>query len=195
MPKPREYTVAFCGRTITLPVVQLEGAPLSIALADTLGDWQLCDTLADCLIERAEARGLTMRGAGALLTAGKAVTLAQCLARRLGIASLAVAEKQAKSFWQDAYVVPSRSITGGRSEQLTLGGRRADMLRGASILVVDDVISTGESIHALTRIAAHYGRVAMVAAPFMEGSDGSLPDAIEGYPAVTLAHLPIWMDE
>lgn len=192
---PTVYTVTIAGRRIDLPVVHLPGTPVRIALADTLGDWQLCDFLAGQLIARAKDDGIALGEVNAVLSAGKAVTLAQCIARMLDIPALAVAEKQPKSFWTDTYTVPSRSITGQQSEHLNIGGRRAEMITDANILVVDDVISTGGSIRALSAIAEHFGRVTAVMAAFVEGEQGNVVSQIEGHPAATLCYLPIWIEK
>lgn len=192
MNHPDTYTASICGHEIILPVVPLQNTSIHIALADTLGDWQLCDLLAGCLLERAAQQGISLQNAGAILSAGKAVTLAESLARKLGTVNVALAEKADKNFWPDTYAVPSRSITSGKDEQLVVGGRRAAMLKSKEILVVDDVISTGQSIRALAQIGAHFGRVMAIAAPFIEGHSVLLPESMDGYPLVTLAGLPIW---
>lgn len=192
---PTVYSVTIAGRRIDLPVVHLPGTPVHIALLDSLGDWQLSDFLAAQLIARAREMGVALDGVDAILSAGKAVTLAQCIARALNIPALAIAEKQPKSFWTDAYAVPSRSITGQQSEHLTIGGRRAEMIADANILVVDDVISTGGSIKALAAIAEHFGRVTAVMAACVEGDQGNVVSQIEGYPAATLCYLPIWIEK
>lgn len=192
MTAPHTYPVTLGGKTIELPVVKLETAPIRIALADTLGDWQLCDFLAECLLNKAKEEGLDTAAVDVILTAGKAVTLAGALARQMGIPDVAVAEKKAKSFWAGTYQVPSRSITGGEPERFVVGGRRAEMMKGKRILVLDDVISTGESIQALISIADHFGTVSMVMAPFVEGDQEAIVTVVKGYPAVTLCYLPVW---
>lgn len=194
MEKPSVFSVSIYGHTIELPVVQLSKSPVSIALADTLGDWRLCDTLADCMMQKAAEMNLDLAQVEVILTAGKAVTLAESLARKLNVTDVSVAEKSVKSFWLETFQVPSKSITGGKTEQLIIGGRRAAMLKGKRILVIDDVISTGESIHALSRIAAHFGEVVVVMAPFVEGDQETVLTQVEGYPAVTLVYLPVWPD-
>lgn len=192
MDAPTTFPVVIGEDTLHLPVVALRGAPIKIALADTLGDLPVCDLLVSRLLHRAKERGVDLASVDVILTAGKAVTLADALARRMGIPQLAVAEKKQKSFWPEAYAVPSRSITGGQTEELTIGGRRAELIRGKRILVIDDVISTGESIHALVQMGEHFGDVVLVMAPFVEGDQGAVVTEVQGRPAVTLAFLPVW---
>lgn len=191
MDTPATYSITIGGHALELPVVKLASAPLSIALFDSLGDIALCDFLAGEMILAARSRGIRLDRQGAILTAGKAVTLAESVARGLGLNGLAVAEKQAKSFWDEPYAVPSRSITGGKQEQLVVGGRRAALLEGKQILIIDDVISTGESIRALIQIANHFGEASLVMAPFVEGGSGGTEEVF-GIPAVSLGNLPVW---
>lgn len=188
---PDNYSVIIDGRELVLPVVPLRGAPIHIALFDSLGDWRLCDFLVGAMLRHAAERGVDLGGVEAILTAGKAVTLGGALARAMGLESLSVAEKIEKNFWQDSFSARSHSITGGQDECLVVGGRRADMLRGRRVLVLDDVISTGRSIRALAKIARHYGTLVAVMAPFVE-DQGALPETVEGAPAITLASLPVW---
>lgn len=188
------YPVTIGERTIELPIVKLSNAPVRIALADTLGDWPLCDFLAEALLAKARQTQVPLEDIQVILSAGKATTLAGSLARKMGISEYAIAEKRAKSFWSDPFGVPAKSITSQQNEQLIIGGRRAAMLKGQKILVVDDVISTGDSIHALIEIAEHYGQVAAVMAPFVEGDQSNVVSRIEGFPAATLTYLPVWPD-
>ncbi|MDL2318429.1 hypothetical protein LJC74_05035 [Eubacteriales bacterium OttesenSCG-928-A19] len=191
MDVPLTFSVQIGGHTLELPVVPLSNAPVSIALFDSLGDLALCDFLAERMIAVTRDRGIELEHIDVILTAGKAVTLAESTARRLGMLEIAVAERQAKSFWPESFGAVSRSITGGKQERLVVGGRRAKLLAGKRILIIDDVISTGESIRALTRIARHYGEPSLIMAPFFEG-DHSGVKLIEGIPAVVLKSLPVW---
>lgn len=191
MATPATYSVLIGKRTLELPVVPLASAPISIALFDSLGDLALSDFLAGEMIAQAQDRGIDLGRIDAILTAGKAVTLAESTARKLGIPELSVAEKQPKNYWSDAFGVPLRSITGGRQEQLVVGGRRVKLLEGKRILLIDDVISTGGSIRGLIQIAKHFGEAALVMVPFVEG--GSVEGtAVEGIPLVALGSLPVW---
>lgn len=191
MDLPSVFPVLVGGRTLEFPVVPLANAPISIALFDSQGDLALCDFLAEQLVATARGQGHDLDTLDVILTAGKAITLAEATARRLGIAQLSIAEKQVKNFWPTSFGIPSRSITGGKQERLVVGGRRAEMLQGKRILVIDDVISTGESIRALTGIARHFGEACLVMAPFAEGDTSALR-SVDGVPAVVLASLPVW---
>ena len=52
-----------------------------------------------------------------------------------------------------------RSITTNREQTLYLDGADAELMRGKRILIVDDVISTGESLHALEALVEKAGGI------------------------------------
>ena len=52
-----------------------------------------------------------------------------------------------------------RSITTARQQTLYLDGADAALMKGKRILIVDDVISTGESLHALEALVEKSGGI------------------------------------
>ena len=70
-----------------------------------------------------------------------------------------------------------RSITTQHDQDLYLSGEEADKIRGKKILIVDDVISTGESLHALEELVEKAGgTVAGRMAVLAEGEAQNRPD-------------------
>ena len=63
-----------------------------------------------------------------------------------------VARKGAKLYMRDIVTVHVKSITTSHVQMLCLGKDECDALRGKKILIVDDVISTGESVAALEQL-------------------------------------------
>jgi adenine phosphoribosyltransferase len=87
-----------------------------------------------------------------LLTAEtKGIPLTYEMARQSGKPYI-VARKGAKLYMQDVTMVQVKSITTSHTQMLCLGGAERDILKGKKILIVDDVISTGESIAALEQL-------------------------------------------
>jgi adenine phosphoribosyltransferase len=58
---------------------------------------------------------------------------------------------------RDIFEVSVRSITTAKEQHLYLDGADAELMRGKKILLVDDVISTGESLKALEALVEKAG--------------------------------------
>ena len=85
-----------------------------------------------------------------LLTAeAKSIPLIHEMARQSGAEKYFIARKGPKVYMPDPISVEDRSITTLGVQQLFLGRDDADLIKGKKILIVDDVISTGGSLHAI----------------------------------------------
>ena len=94
-----------------------------------------------------------------MLTAeAKSIPLIHEMARQSGAAKYFIARKGPKAYMPDPIHVEDKSITTAGVQKLYLGRDDADMIRGKRILLMDDVISTGGSIHAMEA-----GRVSVLA--------------------------------
>lgn len=82
----------------------------------------------------------------------KGIPLAQEMARLNGDAKWLLARKGAKLYMQDVVCVEVKSITTAAVQKLYLDGNDAALMKGKRILIVDDVVSTGESLHALEEL-------------------------------------------
>ena len=94
-----------------------------------------------------------------LLTAeAKSIPLIHEMARQSGAEKYFIARKGApKVYMPDPISVEDRSITTLGVQQLFLGRDDADLIKGKKILIVDDVISTGGSLHAMETLVAKAG--------------------------------------
>ena len=80
-----------------------------------------------------------------------------------------------------------RSITTDAEQTLLLGREDGDRLRGKKVLIVDDVISTGESLAAVIALAEKFeANIVAKAAVLAEG------DAAERDDIVFLEKLPLF---
>lgn len=174
------YTVDICGRVEELPVLKLASGP-KIAFFNLHGNVELTEYCAEKLA------GLLAGKADILLTAeSKGLQLTHCAARMLGHRFYAVARKSLKLYMQDGISVAVKSITTAKEQRLYLSARDVKLLRGKRVAVVDDVISTGGSIEALSELVRMAGgTVALKAAVLAEG------DAKDRDDIVFLAPIPV----
>ena len=98
-----------------------------------------------------------------------------------------LARKAPKLYMRDVFSVTVKSITTAREQTLFLDGADAELMKGKKILIVDDVISTGESLKALEALVEQAGgevcgRMAILA----EG------DAISRDDIIFLEELPLF---
>ena len=98
-----------------------------------------------------------------------------------------VARKAPKLYMQEVHTTYVNSITTENRQMLCIGGREAEAMRGKRVLIVDDVISTGDSLRALEKLVEEVGgnivgRMAVLA----EG------DAIGRKDITYLAPLPLF---
>ena len=123
-----------------------------------------------------------------LLTAeAKSIPLIHEMARQSGASEYFVARKGMKVYLTNPIHVQVRSITTQHDQDLYLSGEDAAKMKGKKILIVDDVISTGESLHALEELVKQAGgEVAGRMAVLAEG------DAQKRDDIVYLEKLPVF---
>ncbi len=117
----------------------------------------------------------------------KAIPLLYEMARQSGANKYFVARKGAKAYMQGVFSVDVRSITTMGVQHLVIDTEDAKLIKGKRMLLVDDVISTGESLHALEELVNRCGGiVAGRMAPLAEG------DASERSDIIFLNKLPLF---
>lgn len=123
-----------------------------------------------------------------LLTAeAKSIPLIHEMARQSGAKEYFVARKGLKVYMPRPLHVTVRSITTQHDQDLYLSGEEADKIRGKRVLIVDDVISTGESLRAMEELVEKAGgTVAGRMAVLAEG------DAQERKDIIYLNKLPVF---
>jgi len=87
----------------------------------------------------------------------KGITLAHEMARQNGDKKYMIARKGAKLYMTGVFSVTVRSITTAKEQKLYLDKADASLMKGKKILIVDDVISTGESLNALEALVTKAG--------------------------------------
>ena len=115
------------------------------------GDPELTTACAEELLKRAPEYDY-------MLTAeAKGIPLIHEMARLAGNQKYFLARKKSKLYMRDVFEVSVDSITTEGSQKLYLDGNDAKLMKGRKILLVDDVISTGESMEALEKLVEAAG--------------------------------------
>lgn len=139
-----EYTMTIAGLERNLPLCKITD-DLYIAGFIMFNDVEITEASARELLKLAPEFDV-------LLTAEtKGIPLTYEMARQSGKPYI-VARKGAKLYMQNVTMVQVKSITTSHTQMLCLGGAEREILTGKKILIVDDVISTGESIAALEQL-------------------------------------------
>ena len=109
------------------------------------------------------------------------------MARQAGQNDYIIARKGIKVYMEDVLTVSVNSITTLTSQSLHLGKDDVDRIRGRRILIVDDVISTGESLLAMEKLVTKAGgEIVGKMAVLAEG------DAFDREDITVLAKLPLF---
>ena len=87
----------------------------------------------------------------------KGIPLVYEMARQLGVNKYIVARKMQKLYMSDIFACEVTSITTAQKQMLYLDGKDAEFMKGKRVLIVDDVISTGESLRAIEELVSHAG--------------------------------------
>lgn len=146
------YEMQVAGLTRRLPICPLSD-DLSIAGFVIFGDQTLTVACAHDLLAKAPEFDY-------LITAeAKGIPLAHEMARQRGDEKYFVARKATKLYMTDVFGVEVRSITTDRVQHLYIDGDDAKMMNGKRILIVDDVISTGESLRAVEELVKTAGGI------------------------------------
>lgn len=163
-------TIAGLKRSLPLCKVSDE---LYIGAFVIFGDPELTTACAEELLKRVPQYDY-------MLTAeAKGIPLIHEMARLAGNQKYFLARKKAKLYMRDVFEVEVKSITTEGVQKLYLDGSDADLMKGKRILLVDDVISTGESMAALEKLVEKAGgTVCGRAAILAEGDSGRREDII-----------------
>lgn len=174
------YTIDIAGLKRDLQLCKLNES-LYIGAFVMFGDVELTKKSAEALLAKAPEYDV-------MITAeSKGIPLLYEMARQAGHNYYIIARKSPKLYMKDVISVEVDSITTSHRQTLYLDSKDIEAMRGKRVLVVDDVISTGESLAALEKlISAAGGNVVAKMAVLAEG------DAIGREDITYLAPLPLF---
>lgn len=117
----------------------------------------------------------------------KAIPLLYEMARQSGAEKYFLARKGAKAYMSGVFEVEVRSITTMHIQKLVIDTADAELMRGKRLLIIDDVISTGESLHAMEQLVEKAGGIIAGKMAVLAEGDACRRDDI-----ITLAPLPLF---
>ena len=181
-----KYKMQVAGLERELPLFPVSDT-LSIAAFIMFGDVELTEHCAAELLKKVPEFDV-------ILTAeAKSIPLAYEMSRLSGKKYL-LGRKAMKVYMKDVIKYELTSITTQHKQTLYLDGEDGAMMRGRRVLIVDDVISTGESLHALEELAQQAGGIIVgKSAVLAEGDAAKREDLIflEPLPLFTSDGKPI----
>lgn len=146
------YKMTIAGLERELPLCRLTD-DLYIGAFVIFGDAQLTVACASALLEKAPEYDY-------IITAeAKGIPLAHEMAQQHDDSYYMIARKAPKLYMRDVFEVNVHSITTAKEQHLYLDGDDAKRMKGKRILIVDDVISTGESLAAIEALVTKAGGI------------------------------------
>ena len=116
----------------------------------------------------------------------KSIPMAYEMARQSGKPYI-IARKGVKVYMRNPLEVEVKSITTKNTQKLYLGETEVNKLRGKRVLIIDDVISTGESLAAVRQLVKNAGGIEVAACAFLAEGDAADRDDI-----IFLEKLPLF---
>ena len=148
----KSYKMNIAGLDRALPLCPLNDK-LSIGAFVIFGDPELTVACARDLLKLAPEYDY-------LITAeAKGIPLIHEMARQHGDATYMLARKAPKLYMTGVMEVKVQSITTAAEQKLYIDTADAEKMRGKRILIVDDVISTGESLRAIETLVKQAGGI------------------------------------
>ena len=144
----KTYKMTIAGLERELPICAA-GPNLDIAAFVIFGDVEITVASAKALLEKCPDFDYIVT------PEAKSIPLAYEMAKQSGKPYF-VCRKGAKLYMTDPVSVDVRSITTAKVQTVFLDGAEGEKLRGKRVLIVDDVISTGESLAAVNKLVQHF---------------------------------------
>ena len=144
------YRMTIAGVERDLPICPLNDQ-LMIAGFVIFGDPELTTACAQALLDKAPEYDYMISAEA------KGIPLVHEMARLAGNQKYFLARKAPKLYMTGVFGVEVKSITTAATQHLYLDKADAEMMKGKKILVVDDVISTGESLRAIEELVKKAG--------------------------------------
>lgn len=143
------YKMKIAGCDRELPICPIDDK-LDIAAFIMFGDVELTEKAAAELLNKCPEHDVV------ITAETKGIPLCYEMARQ-GCRRYVVARKGVKAYMRNPIHVEVKSITTDHIQKLFLSQDDYELLHGKRVLIVDDVISTGESLTAIENLVVQYG--------------------------------------
>ncbi len=174
------YEINVAGLTRSLPLCPIND-DLYIGAFVLFGDVELTVACATDLLKKAPDYDV-------MITAeSKGIPLIYEMARQAGNNKYLVARKMAKLYMKDVVSVELQSITTAKKQVLFIDREDVEYMKGKRVLIVDDVISTGESVKAVEKLVQEAGGIVAGKMAILAEGDANKRDDI-----IFLEHLPLF---
>ena len=176
----KTYTIDIAGMKRDLPLFPITD-DLYIGAFIIFGDVEVTKHAAAELLKRAPEYDI-------MLTAEcKSIPLLYEMARQAGHNDYIVARKGPKLYMDNLITTEVDSITTDHIQTLCIGQKEIDSIKGKRVLVIDDVISTGESLLAMEQLVEKAGGTVVAKMAVLAEGDAQNRDDI-----IFLAPLPLF---
>ena len=139
------YKMNIAGCERNLPICPIN-EDLSIGAFVIFGDPELTTACAQALLDKAPEYDYLISAEA------KGIPLVHEMARLAGNQKHFLARKAPKLYMTGVLEVNVRSITTAKEQKLYFDKADAELMKGKKVLIVDDVISTGESLRAIEKL-------------------------------------------
>ena len=174
------YELTVAGVTRELPLCRVSDE-LYIAAFVIFGDVELTVASARELLRIAPEHDV-------MITAeSKGIPLVYEMARQSGENNYLIARKAPKLYMKNVVSTEVNSITTAKKQTLFIDSEDVERMRGKRVLIIDDVISTGESLRAVEKLVKQSGGEVVGRMAILAEGDAKYRDDIR-----YLEHLPLF---
>lgn len=178
------YEMQVAGLTRHLPICKLTDE-LCIAGFVIFGDVELTVACAKELLKKIDVEYDIM-----ITAESKGIPLIHEMARQSGVNEYVLARKAPKLYMKNCIAVNVNSITTAKEQTLYIDQKDVDLMKNRRVLIVDDVVSTGESLSALEQLVTTAGGNIVGKATILAEGDATKRDDL-----IYLEPLPLFDKE
>ena len=144
------YDIEIAGLKRELELFKVNDS-LQIAAFILFGDVEITEKSAEALLKKAPEYDI-------LITAEcKSLPLIYEMAKQHGDSNYIIARKAPKVYMDNVIFSDVDSITTANPQTICIGEKECEAMRGKKVLIIDDVISTGSSLHSIEELVIKSG--------------------------------------